>query len=117
MQNKPTIVMGINSAHDASACILINGELVTAIPEERLTRKKHQQGYPYLAVKYCLEVAGLADIHAVDCIVVNEYEQTDISLMLRQENYDGLLICNPSHHLLHAYYAWIASGFDDTAIL
>jgi carbamoyltransferase len=109
--------MGINCAHDASACLLIDGELKIAIPEERLRRKKHYEGYPYLAVKYCLDVAGLADIHAVDCIVMNEYEQTDFSLMLRQENYKGLLICNPSHHLLHAYYAWIASGFDDPAIL
>jgi carbamoyltransferase len=114
----PTIVMGINAAHDAAVCLLVDGQLKIAIPEERLTRKKHHDGYPYLAVKYCLDMAGLADIHAVDCIVINEYEQhTDFSLMLRQENYNGLLICNPSHHLLHAYYAWIASGFDDTAIL
>jgi carbamoyltransferase len=117
MSRKPTIVMGINSAHDASVCILIDGQLRIAIPEERLARKKHYQGYPYLAVTYCLEVAGLADIHAVDCIVINEYEQTDFALMLREENYQGLLICNPSHHLLHAYYAWIASGFDAPAIL
>jgi len=117
MSHKPTIVMGINGAHDASVCLLIDGQLKIAIPEERLTRKKHHEGYPHLAVKYCLDVAGLADIHAVDCIVINEYEQTDFSLMLRQENYKGLLICNPSHHLLHAYYAWIASGFEDAAIL
>lgn len=114
---KPTIVLGINTAHDASACLLIDGELKVAIAEERLTRRKHQQGYPQLAIQYCLAAMGIPDIHAVDCIVINEYEQTDISLFLQQQHYKGKVICNPSHHLLHAYYAWIASGFDDTAIL
>jgi carbamoyltransferase len=117
VQHKPTVTMGINCAHDASVCLLVDGQIRTAIPEERLTRKKHYEGFPHLAVKYCLDVAGLYDIHAVDCIVINEDRQTDFSLMLRQENYNGLLICNPSHHLLHAYYAWIASGFKDAAIL
>ena len=34
------IVIGINDSHDASACIIKNGELLDAVLEERFTRKK-----------------------------------------------------------------------------
>jgi carbamoyltransferase len=109
--------MGINCAHDAAACLLIDGRLTTAIAEERLTRKKHHEYYPELSIKYCLDAAGLPDLHAVDCVVVNQYADADFTDRLQQENYRGEIICNPSHHLLHAYYAWVASGFAEAAIL
>ena len=111
-----TVVLGINSAHDASACVLVDGRLVVAVGEERLTRVKHHEGYPHRAVAYCLEGAGvtLAD---VNCVVINEYPQTDHALELVGTAFRGEMVVNPSHHLLHAYYAWVASGFDDTAIL
>ena len=32
------IVLGINAAHDASACLLIDGEITVAVSEERLSR-------------------------------------------------------------------------------
>src|ERR1035438_7705034 len=111
------IVLGINAAHDAAACLLINGELVTAVPEERLTRSKRHQGYPYLSVQYCLETAGLGDLNNVDVIVINEYVRNDFGLDLRNSGYQGMLIVNPSHHMLHAYYAWIASAYEKPAVL
>ena len=117
MTNTLPVVMGLNCAHDAAACLLIDGQIKTAIAEERLTRKKHQEFYPENAIKYCLDEAGLPDIHAVDCIVINQYADADFTDRLSLENYRGLVICNPSHHLLHAYYAWVASRFDEAAIL
>jgi carbamoyltransferase len=109
--------MGINCAHDASACLLIDGKLKIAIAEERLTRRKHQDQFPHLAIGYCLNHAGINSINDIHCVVVNEYEQTDYANWLTDNGYRGLLLSNPSHHLLHAYYAWIASGFETTAIL
>jgi carbamoyltransferase len=117
MTNTLPVVMGLNCAHDAAACLLIDGQIKTAIAEERLTRKKHQEFYPQNAIKYCLEDAGLRDINAVNCIVINQYADADFTDRLSLEKYRGLVICNPSHHLLHAYYAWVASRFDETAIL
>jgi carbamoyltransferase len=111
------IVLGINAAHDAAACLLINGELITAVPEERLTRSKRHEGYPYLSVQYCLETAGLGDLNNVDVIVINEYVRNDFGLDLRNSGYQGMLIVNPSHHMLHAYYAWIASAYEKPAVL
>ena len=40
-------ILGINANHaDSSACIILNGEIVAAIEEERLNRVKHYSGYP-----------------------------------------------------------------------
>lgn len=110
-------VLGINSAHDAAACLLVDGEVVVAIPEERLTRLKHHEGFPHRAVSYCLLAGGLGSLADVDIVVLNEYVQTDFGLDLRRAGFEGELLINPSHHLLHAYYAWIASGFPAAAIL
>ncbi len=112
-----TIVLGINAAHDAAACLLIDGEIAVAVPEERLARTKHYEGYPQRAVDYCLRSAGLPDLTAVDTVVINEYVKDDTGLVVRQAGFRGNLVVNPSHHLLHAYYAWIASNYDRPAVL
>src|SRR5215510_15456378 len=53
-------VLGINAYHaDASAAIVCDGRLVAAVEEERFNRIKHCAGFPYQAVKYCLDVAGI----------------------------------------------------------
>jgi carbamoyltransferase len=38
---------------------VVDGEIVAAAQEERWTRKKHDFGFPYHAIDYCLEEAGL----------------------------------------------------------
>lgn len=54
------IILGINYFfHDSSACILVDGELVVALEEERFTRKKHTTDFPLTAIERCLEMAGL----------------------------------------------------------
>ena len=54
------IVLGINAYHaDAAAAIFRDGQLVTAVEEERFTRVKHTAGFPDRAVRYCLETAGV----------------------------------------------------------
>ena len=53
-------ILGINAYHgDASAALLIDGEAVAAVEEERFSRLKHQAGFPAEAVRWCLESAGL----------------------------------------------------------
>jgi carbamoyltransferase len=96
---------------------MLDGRPVVAICEERLTRVRHYEGFPHQAIGYCLKAGGLTSLADIDCIVMNEYPQTDFALDFRQTDFGGQLIVNPSHHLLHAYYAWIASGFAEAAIL
>ncbi|MGP3980045.1 carbamoyltransferase family protein [Streptomyces sp. KR80] len=45
--------------HDAGASLLVDGELVAAVEEERLNREKKTSDFPINAVKWCLESAGL----------------------------------------------------------
>lgn len=53
--------------HDSAAALLRDGEIVAACQEERLSRKKHDSGFPSLAVKYVLKQAGIGpqDLDAV----------------------------------------------------
>ena len=53
-------ILGINAYHgDSSACLVIDGELVVAIEEERIRRIKHWAGFPSEAIRFCLDYAGL----------------------------------------------------------
>jgi carbamoyltransferase len=61
-------ILGINSVyHESAAALLIDGELVVAIEEERLNRIKHGKEadfdnphqFPEQAIRFCLNYAGL----------------------------------------------------------
>ena len=53
-------ILGISCFyHDAAAALLKDGVLVAAAEEERFSRKKHDSGFPSLAVEFCLEEAGI----------------------------------------------------------
>jgi len=53
-------ILGISCYyHDAAAVLLCDGKVVAASEEERFSRIKHDFGFPKLAIKYCLELAGI----------------------------------------------------------
>ena len=65
------IILGINGYHgDASACILVDGQLVAAAEEERFRRIKHWAGLPTESIKYCLGEAQVR-LNEVDHIAIN----------------------------------------------
>ncbi|SCK05110.1 carbamoyltransferase [Streptomyces sp. WMMB 714] len=45
--------------HDSGAALLVDGELVAAVEEERLNREKKTSDFPFQAVNWCLEQAGV----------------------------------------------------------
>jgi carbamoyltransferase len=54
-------ILGINAYHgDAAASITKDGQLIAAVEEERFNRKKHCAGFPALAIRYCLQAAGIS---------------------------------------------------------
>src|SRR5688572_18998091 len=104
---------------DASAALLVDGELVFAQEEERFTREKHAVGsLPEHAVAAALSHARLS--------------MRDIDYIAYFANYTGLQdnlvrfythvfgYCPPirfvDHHLAHAASAYYASGLDDAMI-
>ena len=63
-----SVILGLNAFHaGSSAAILVDGQPVIAIAEERLNRIKYYAGFPRLSIQRCLEIAGLKfrDIDAV----------------------------------------------------
>jgi len=55
-----TSILGISAFyHDSAACILKDGKIIAAAQEERFTRKKHDQSYPYNAIEFVLKFANL----------------------------------------------------------
>ena len=57
--------------HDSAACLVRDGELVAASCEERFSRKKHDSGFPDLAIQFVLRKAQIA-MHDVDYVVFYE---------------------------------------------
>lgn len=51
--------IGYQGLHDSSACLIRDGELLFAVAEERLSRVKHDSGFPARSIKACLDYAGL----------------------------------------------------------
>jgi carbamoyltransferase len=45
--------------HDSAACLVKDGEILSAAQEERFTRKKHDFNFPSNAVQYCLSAANI----------------------------------------------------------
>ena len=54
-------ILGINAFHgDASVALFTNGQLSSAMEEERFTRLKHQAGFPGLSSRHALAAAGVS---------------------------------------------------------
>ncbi len=73
------LILGLNMFHaDASAAIVLDGEIKFAIAEERLNRRKHFGGFPALAVKACLDAVG-AKISDVDHVAVGQDSDANLA--------------------------------------
>jgi carbamoyltransferase len=73
------LILGLNMFHaDASAAIVLDGEVVFAIAEERLNRVKHYAGFPAMAVKACLDAVG-ARIADVDHVAVGQDSDANLA--------------------------------------
>jgi carbamoyltransferase len=71
-------ILGLNVYHgDSSACILENGELVTAVEEERFRRIKHWAGFPSEAIRYCLNEVKI-EAKDLDFISLNRNPTSNI---------------------------------------
>jgi carbamoyltransferase len=143
----PTILAFSAYFHDSSACIIKGGKIVAAADEERFTRKKHDNGFPTNAIKYCLQEA---EADSVDAVVFFEnpneklqrieetLEQRMPSLRTYRKIRDswsrvkskerieekfqsetGLenRVLFLDHHLSHAASSYLTSNFGEAAIL
>jgi carbamoyltransferase len=69
MSNK---ILGVSCYyHDSAACLLIDGEIISAVQEERFTRIKHDETFPENSIKYILKKNQL-NLTDIDIIVFYE---------------------------------------------
>jgi carbamoyltransferase len=135
------LIVGLNMFHaDASAALVQDGEVVFAIAEERLNRIKHYAGFPALAIKACLDFAGVK-ISDIDHVAIGHDSDANLakkvqysvsnptkilnlirirqrkqpmrdvrSLVAQALDVDSKTLCFQEHHLEH-HIAHIASAY------
>ena len=122
-------IAGITRGHNAGVCLLKDGEIVFAIEEERLSRKKYDGGplaamvkileytdkLDYLVVAHTqsLETAG-----TIEFINDNIYSGLARKLGLidqkaNVQDHPQVIDMSDTHHKLHAACAFYRSGFED----
>lgn len=121
--------------HDSSAVLVINGKVVSAIEEERITRIKHTNHFPINAIKNCLQSHNL-EISDIDAFTFSIEESfldnilTKFGYELSGRKFAQLLLSdafdqeiNPNklhffnHHFSHAASTFYQSGFYKSLVL
>lgn len=88
-------ILGITGFfHDPSAAILIDGELVAFVEEERINRVKHANAtFPLNAIEFCMKQAGL-EYSELDAIVCEHQMDVIIEHDETMEPYKSLMVSN-----------------------
>lgn len=118
-------VLGISASHNGAVCLLKGDEIVVAIQEERLSRRKRHRIFGAqhsLALEYCFDYAGIRpqDLSMIVLCVQGRAKAANQDLTLnpflqvKENNIPTTII---PHHLAHAVSAFATSGFADSAVL
>ena len=73
--------------HDSAAALLNNGKVIAAVEEERFSRKKFDDGFPKMAIDWCLKEAG---INAGQINSVAFYDKPVLKFDRLLDNYIGV---------------------------
>ncbi len=52
--------LGVCNANDSGAALLVDGQLIASISEERLSRIKGHRVFPQKSIQFCLDFAGIS---------------------------------------------------------
>jgi carbamoyltransferase len=141
-----TVILGINFfSHDTAACLLVDGEPMLLVEQERLNRDTHTKSFPDSAIERCLHEAGIS-MAEVDAVAVAQRPLADlrrgasdalgrhapkrlaaqcftdgrllarVAYLRRHWRYRGR-VYSVGHHQAHAAGAFYASPFEEAAIL
>ncbi len=58
-------VIGIGDSHDSGAALIDNGSVISAVNEERFTKRKNEVGFPYYSLNYICNKNSGEDLQAV----------------------------------------------------
>jgi len=78
-------ILGISCYyHDSAAALLKDGKVVAAVEEERFSREKNDDGFPKLAINYCMKAAGIT---SSDLACVAFYDKAVLKFERLLDNY------------------------------
>ena len=129
-------IAGIARGHNSGVCLLKDGEMVFAIEEERLSRKKYDGG-PYASIVKILDYTDKLDYLVVahtqplkerDTCGTVDFSGEDVYTGLARKlglidqkadpyNHPQVIDYSHIHHKLHAACAWYRSGFESAVAL
>ena len=119
-------ILGLGAAdHNGAACLLRGDEIVIAIQEERLLRRKRAGLYAAQysrAIERCLEYGEIRpeDLSLVVCCAVRRSNTPEQNVLLNptlQLERHGIPTLYIPHHYGHAYSAFATSGYKESAVL
>ena len=111
-------ILSINyGSHDASACVLVDGEIKSYYKEERLTGFKRDI-HPKLAIKQCLDdFGGKIDYATIMTYPISNTRQHKLIKKFTGIRDTNIIEYSYKHHLSHAALAFYNSGFDESLVV
>jgi carbamoyltransferase len=130
----------ISQGHDSAAALVVDGEFVAGVAEERISRRKHTGDFPIGAIESCLAQTGV-ELDELDEIVHGfdyapykaAYGLDPISVELYRDvlsrdafvaqvkralpDYPAERVQHVDHHLAHAASAYFTSGWDSCLVV
>jgi carbamoyltransferase len=110
--------------HDAGVTLLINGNHICSIGEERLSRIKYDGNFPIKSIDYCLSIGNIIpqdiDLICVPSMCIDIfYKQVNDNLLHQKlkEIFPNARIQVVSHHLSHAASAIFSCDFNEGSFL
>jgi carbamoyltransferase len=118
-------VLGISASHNGAVCLLKGDEIVVAIQEERLSRRKRHRisgAQHTMSLDYCFDYAGITPRDLSMIVITVQGPATAASQDLTQNPFlkvkeYGTPTRFVSHHFAHAVSAYATSGFRESDIL
>lgn len=112
-------MLGYSASHNGAACLIKGETIVVAIQEERLCGEKRARitdPSNALAVRYCLQSAGIAADDLAAVVGAHFSGQAIEGPAFWPAGWPGLFEIIP-HHYAHAVGAFATSGFRESAVL
>jgi len=120
------VTLGFSIGHDKGAVLIINGQVMAGISEERLSRLKHDKAFdhnlPLASIQYCLDYVNLTydnvDMYVWNTAEVGEGVEDQVKFDFQfytGQSLDKLKFIN--HHLAHAYSTFFSSGLTEAAVV
>ena len=110
-------ILSINyGPHDASACILKDGEVAVYFKEERLSRRKRDTD-PILSIVNCVKTFNekIGRVLVISCPNAKQY--ATLTNKLSNTTIDNLVEFSYNHHLSHASLAFYNGGFKKSIVV